>query len=395
MLALACAPNVAGANSVTGGTSAVPVPSISGWRCLSGCLDASTAAPGSVVRVSGRYLDAATRIVFLGGRGTGDDVGAPPRAARVNRRKLLDPNRWADVTVPRTARSGPLAAVNEENEISAPSRSPIGIVTGLRKGRSLVSGNGVDAQLDSRKVYFGSQRGARITYVVKGPSPRDVRVELQRVSDGQLVAAWQPGVVAPGSLQTIEWTGGGAQADGRYQFQIYTGPAATQRAAEANGSVAQSAQAASPSVGDSFVYLKYMFPVRGKHDYGGPDLRFGYNRGDHVHTGQDMLAACGTPLVAVRSGRIEGAGSSSGGYGNFVSIDAAGTKYDFFYAHLQGRPLVREGQRVYTGQRIGYVGRSGNATACHLHFELWDGPWYGGGRAVDPLSSLKAWDRAG
>lgn len=44
--------------------------------------------------------------------------------------------------------------------------------------------------------------------------------------------------------------------------------------------------------------------------------------------------------------------------------------------------------------RIGAVGRTGNATACLLHFELWSAPgWYEGGSAFDPVPQLKAWDR--
>lgn len=391
MLALAGVPATAAASD-TGGTSSVPVPRITAWRCVSGCLDAATATPGAVVRISGRNLDAAVRIVFLGGRGTGDDVNVQPRRVKIGRR-YLDRSRAADVTVPRTARSGPVAAVNEDDVASSPSARGIGIASGAPRGRNLVSGNGVDIALDSRKVWFGAQRGARITYMLKGGSPAEVRVELLRVDDGSLVTAWQPGTIEPNTPQTVEWGGAAAQGDGRYQFEIYSGQRATQRAAEVANGGARTAQSASPNVADSFVYLKYIFPIRGKHDYGGPDLRFGYNRGDHMHTGQDVLAACGTPLVAVRGGRIQGAGSG-GAYGNFVSLDATGTKYDFFYAHLSSI-LVREGQRVYTGQRIGYVGRTGNASACHLHFELWDGPWYNGGRAVDPLPSLKAWDKTG
>ena len=63
--------------------------------------------------------------------------------------------------------------------------------------------------------------------------------------------------------------------------------------------------------------------------------------------------------------------------------------------HLREHALVDEGDRVYTGQPLGYVGDTGDATACHLHFEMWTQPgWYKGGHPIDPLPSLKRWERA-
>jgi murein DD-endopeptidase MepM/ murein hydrolase activator NlpD len=39
------------------------------------------------------------------------------------------------------------------------------------------------------------------------------------------------------------------------------------------------------------------------------------------------------------------------------------------------------------------VGDTGDASACHLHFEIWTAPgWYDGGHVIDPLASLQAWD---
>ena len=42
--------------------------------------------------------------------------------------------------------------------------------------------------------------------------------------------------------------------------------------------------------------------------------------------------------------------------------------------HLRDPALVQKGDAVITGQTIGFVGRTGDATACHLHFEMWPAP---------------------
>jgi murein DD-endopeptidase MepM/ murein hydrolase activator NlpD len=49
---------------------------------------------------------------------------------------------------------------------------------------------------------------------------------------------------------------------------------------------------------------------------------------------------------------------------------------------------------VRTGQRIGEVGETGNASGCHLHFEIWSAPgWYEGGNFLNPTKKLKRWDK--
>jgi murein DD-endopeptidase MepM/ murein hydrolase activator NlpD len=136
----------------------------------------------------------------------------------------------------------------------------------------------------------------------------------------------------------------------------------------------------------------WVFPIRGAHNYGTAINRYGAARSGHTHAGQDVLANCGVPLVAAHAGRVVATGSG-GAAGNYLAVHTTTTPYDYFYAHMRSFALVREGQSVTAGQLVGYVGETGDATACHLHFELWQGAWWNGGHTIDPLPFLRAWDR--
>ena len=113
------------------------------------------------------------------------------------------------------------------------------------------------------------------------------------------------------------------------------------------------------------------FPVAGPHSFGTADNRYGAPRSGHTHAGQDILADEGTPLVAVRGGTIISTGFG-GAAGYYIALHGDRTGRDYFYAHLRpGTTLVRDGQRVLTGQMLGQVGHTGDATGPHLHFEIW------------------------
>jgi len=138
----------------------------------------------------------------------------------------------------------------------------------------------------------------------------------------------------------------------------------------------------------------HVFPVRGKWRYGGGAGQFGAGRGGRSHQGHDVFARCGTPMVAARGGTVQMAGYHDLG-GHYLVIDGDGTETDYVYMHLAASSPFRRGDTVLTGQRIGAVGDSGNASGCHLHFELWSGPgYYEGGRPFDPLPALRSWARA-
>jgi murein DD-endopeptidase MepM/ murein hydrolase activator NlpD len=140
---------------------------------------------------------------------------------------------------------------------------------------------------------------------------------------------------------------------------------------------------------------QYRFPLNGPHSYG--DLAvtgFGAKRANgSIHLGQDVIANCGTPVVAAHSGFVKSAGYSAG-YGFYVVIRGKGTRFDFVYGHMKGRSWARRKDRVKAGQRIGSVGQTGSDSGvCHLHFELWKGRWFAGGSRTDPLPHLEAWDK--
>ncbi len=86
------------------------------------------------------------------------------------------------------------------------------------------------------------------------------------------------------------------------------------------------------------------------------------------HTGIDLAAPYGTPIVAAKAGQVEVAGWSSFGYGFHVVLDHGGG-VETLYAHMS-RIAVRAGAWVEAGEVIGYVGSTGWSTGPHLHFEV-------------------------
>jgi len=85
------------------------------------------------------------------------------------------------------------------------------------------------------------------------------------------------------------------------------------------------------------------------------------------HRGVDLNAPAGTAVFAALDGQVVMAGKHKQ-YGNFVVVDH-GNGVATLYAHHQLN-LVHEGDIVRRGQKIAEVGRTGNATGPHLHFEL-------------------------
>ena len=145
---------------------------------------------------------------------------------------------------------------------------------------------------------------------------------------------------------------------------------------------------ASPRTGSAKVKPpRHVFPIRGRATYGDG---LGAGRG---HQGQDLLARCGRRVVAARAGRVR-LRDYHGAAGYSVTIEGRGNSREYVYHHLEQRGRPKPGSRVKTGEPIGFVGNSGNASTCHLHFELWTAPGsYIGGTTLDPAPRLRRWDR--
>jgi murein DD-endopeptidase MepM/ murein hydrolase activator NlpD len=117
------------------------------------------------------------------------------------------------------------------------------------------------------------------------------------------------------------------------------------------------------SLADSSIQsATYIWPVSNV-DVSSP---FGQRWG-RLHSGIDLRAPRGTPVKASSHGKVIFSGRKNG-YGKIIVIAHAGG-VETTYAH-NSRNLVKAGQRVKKGKVIAKVGRTGNATGYHLHFEI-------------------------
>jgi Peptidase family M23 len=352
--------------------------------CASGCGANGAVHPGALLRVRGTGMRRTAEVRFDGAAGDADDVSAAP----VKRRKTS-----VDVRVPLGAATGAVAVLDKDGVLTKPAPAPLSVEV-PPAATPAADGPSIDVDVQAPKAFFDSLRPMKMSYVVHDDRAVDVRVELVREKDQAVIASWTPGVVQPGTPQLVQWNGmagGRVQKPGRYVFRVSAADEAG--ALRASSAQVTPEQPAAPQEPDpaSFRFLRHTFPVLGPHGYGEFAAKFGGGRG---HQGQDVFAACGTPIVAARGGRVEFKQYHSRA-GNYLVIDGRRTGVDYTYMHLLDAALVDVGDRVRTGQTIGYVGQTGRATGCHLHFEAWTAPgWYSGGHAFDPLPALRAWDKA-
>jgi murein DD-endopeptidase MepM/ murein hydrolase activator NlpD len=86
------------------------------------------------------------------------------------------------------------------------------------------------------------------------------------------------------------------------------------------------------------------------------------------HWGLDLAGPRGTPILAAERGVVIYTGRGFRGYGNLIVVEH-NDEWATLYAHLD-KILVKEGDKVFQGQKIGNMGRTGRATGVHLHFEV-------------------------
>jgi murein DD-endopeptidase MepM/ murein hydrolase activator NlpD len=244
-------------------------------------------------------------------------------------------------------------------------------------GASAGAGNEVrllGSTVKPKRAFFDSVEGIRITFRLDSSEPVDASVRIRR--GGAEVKRFRFGRVSPGAFKAVVWNGitkrGKAAKDGAYR--VFVKP-------EGSG----------PLRAGRFWLRGHIYPVRGPHTYRGAIGEFGAPRsGGRIHEGFDINAACKTKLVAVRSGKVVKRGYDPVLYGNFLLIAGRKQRRTYFYSHLIKPAAPKRGELVKTGQRVGKVGRTGNARyvpGCHLHFEI-----RRRGRPIDPEPHLRLWD---
>lgn len=121
-----------------------------------------------------------------------------------------------------------------------------------------------------------------------------------------------------------------------------------------------------------------------------------YGGRSFYHEGTDILAAKGTPVVAVAAGKVVRFGwNTLGGYRVTIELDDH-PGWRFYYAHMDRyAPNIGLGSKIKAGQLLGYTGNTGEGPertegkfVPHLHF----GMYAPDGSAVNPFPFLKYWE---
>jgi murein DD-endopeptidase MepM/ murein hydrolase activator NlpD len=151
--------------------------------------------------------------------------------------------------------------------------------------------------------------------------------------------------------------------------------------------------AASPDRADPTTDPGLLIPVQGKTAADLTDTFADSRMEGRPHEAIDIMAAAGTPVLAVSDGHVEKLFVSEKGGLTIYQFEPTG-RYAYYYAHLQRyADGLREQQTIRKGEVIGYVGATGNAdpAAPHLHFAIFllgpERQWWKG-TAINPYPLL-------
>ncbi len=345
--------------------------------CLSGCSEIRTSSPGGKIQVSGSDLGAVAFVSFTG----------------KNKRTKVKPYFTADdrveAVVPKDARTGRVRVISSAGSASDFSEDKLVIGEAIALGRTAPI-RLTDAETSPSRAYQFGKKRPTIDFVINGgKETNDLRIDVVS-SSGKVINSKFKEDVLTGSGQSVGWNGrtsaGKSAPNGKYRFVVRSSDGTKATLSKSLARASRSKKVANPF---AFRIYGYVFPVRAPHTYGDS---IGAGRG---HQGQDVLANCGSKLIAARAGTVYSNEYQAGGAGNYlvINLKGAGGKSQV-YMHLSKPSPLKEGAKVKTGQRIGTVGSTGRSSACHLHFEVWSGPgWYQGGTFTNPTPSLKRWDK--
>ncbi|MGK2954537.1 MAG: M23 family metallopeptidase [Solirubrobacterales bacterium] len=359
-----------------GGIVVPPSAEIDDVICLSGCSEIRTASPGGEIQITGSDLGSTETVSFAGTK----------KRIRVEA-DLSSPGR-VEAAVPEDAATGKVRVISSSGSVTS-SEDKLKIGPKIDLGRTAAL-RITDAETTPTKAYQYGKRRPTLNYVINGGKDRnDLRIDVTTAS-GEVVFSKFKKNVPTGSAQAAGWSGrttsGKRAPNGRYHFVVRSIDGTK---AILSKSLVRARKSKKKDDPFGFRMYAYVYPVRAPHSYGDS---IGAGRG---HQGQDVMADCGSKLIAARAGTVYYNDYQAGGAGNYIVINlkGAGGK-SHVYMHMPTRSPLDVGEKVKTGQRIGKVGTTGRSTACHLHFEIWSGPgWYQGGSFLNPTPSLQKWDR--
>ncbi len=350
------------------------------------CFSENTVRPGQPLLITGKNLGSDAEVVFRpihsknSKRARSRGRIAKSRAPTVIKASSAG-NSKLEATVPKMNEGKYVVQVRNDSGLKSNAK-PIKVLA-EPKVRPSNTPKIVDAVTKYKRFSYGGDRKQAFVFQIASlRSAVPATVELVDVSSDAIVQQWGLSV-ATNRLTNVTWDGrlpdGNTAAEGRYQFRVQT--------SDDTGNIVTSTGmlAGRPAKGKAvFSFQKYVFPIQGPYT-------MGRGRGAG-HDGVDVMAKTGTDLVAVTSGKIEYVGSHPRA-GNYLILSGVDKKR-YLYLHMNERPVVKKGEKVYAGQKVGSVGYTGNASASapHLHFEV-RAPSGSGkrsfyGRALDPKKFL-------